>query len=1365
MTDNRTLQQKNIEQRKTLSPEKQALLDKRLQGKASAPAARRITAVAAGEVVPVSYSQQRLWFVQQMDPAATWYNRATRLKIIGDFEIDRLQQVVNDILTRHQVLRTTYFMQAGELYQKVNPPAFIRLHQEDFSHLEPAALDERIALLVGQPFDLSRDMLVRLYLFRLGQDEHLFLFVTHHIVFDRWSEEVLVRELAAGYQAGVLPELSIQYPDFAAWQRSAEQVTRLGPHLAYWKNKLGGNLPVLKLPEDHPRPAVQDNQGGSMEISLSADLLRKLKDLARDQGSTLFMLLLAAYKVLLYRNSGETDLIVGSPIAGRLHPEVEPLIGCFINNLVLRSDLSGNPTFAELLGRLRQVTLDAYQHQEVPFELLVRELQISRDMSRAPLFQTMFNFENIPRATHQPDRPAFQLVEVPDRVALYDLSLGLTEQEETLSCNFIYSQALFDPETIQRLARHFLTLLESILANPDERIATLPMLSAAERRQMIVEWNQTRVERPGKQCLHQLFETQVALRPDQIAMIHQDRQVTYGELEQRSNRLAHHLQNMGVRPEVMVGIYLERSPEMIICVLAVLKAGGVFVPLETSHPASRTAAILENSHAPLVLTRQGLVAGLAGYGGRLVLLDAHAAEIDSQPVTPVDPWIDPDNLAYVIHTSGTTGVPKGVLIHHGGASNLIQDMCAQLGIGPGDSILLNFPLSFDVSISQIFIPFTVGGRLILTEADRHNDPSHLLGLVAQHAVTILNTSSSMLENILVEYGLQNYPSLRLVICGAEATSLALVNRFFEQTSINLINIYGPTEVSIAVTFWRCQPGGLKGVVPIGRPMANVRAYVLDEFLQPVPVGVPGELYLAGMGLGRGYLDRPGWTAEKFVPDPFASQPGERMYSSGDLVRYLPDGNIDFLSRVDQQVKIRGFRIELGEIETTLSACPMVRRCALMVREDQPGDKRLVAYVIPDPESRPTSTELRNYLAEKLPAYMLPNHFIFMEKIPLTNNGKANFALLPAPDQSRPELNANFQEAGTPTEAGLASIWKELLGIERIGIHDNFFELGGHSLLAIRMIEMAKDQLGLILLLSAVFEAPSIHQLASILDAENWQPRWSALVALRASGERPPLFLVPPSATTGMRFSRLTELLESSQPVYSFNHPGLDGNQEPQSKMEDIAALYVSEMLAFKYQGPYLLGGMCFGVQVALEMAQQLKQRGIEPAMLIFLDPGNPQKGEKYVQPSKKGARHYARRIGHHIGKGTLLRITARNISSRIFKLNKSIKANKYIRQTNQCHLEAIKNYQSMPYNGRVIFIQNGDRKEKLVSKWKEILTGQVDHHDISNSTHKTFLKKEKFIQAIAGLLNKALDDFHTSQSKQTEGAPASGSSAGEIGNG
>ena len=1350
MTNNKTLQQKIIEQRQTLSPQKQALLAKRLKGKASPQAARCIMPVAKGEIVPVSYSQQRLWFVQQLDPAASWYNRSTRMKITGELDVEHLEQTLNHILTRHEVLRTAYVMKDGELCQKVDPPSDLSLQQEDFSHLEPVALEARIGSLAGQPFDLTSGKLARLYLFRLAQDEHLLLFVTHHIAFDRWSEEVFIKEVEAAYQDQVLPELSIQYADFAAWQRSTGQEARLEPHLSYWKNKLGGDLPVLKLPEDHARPAVQDNRGGSLEITLPAVMLKELKELAHSQGSTLFMLLLAAYKVLLYRYSGETDLIVGSPIAGRIRPEVEPLIGCFINNLVLRTDLSGNPPFVELLQRLRKVTLEAYQHQEVPFELLVRELQIGRDMSRAPLFQTMFNFENIPQAAHQQGTPGFQLIEMPDRVALYDLSVGMTEQDDCLACKFIYSTALFELGTIQRLAGHYTTILDNILVNPHEPIATIPMLTATERQHMLVDWNMAKADYPIESCLHHLFEHWADETPHELAIVFKDQKLTYGELESRANKIAHHLIGLGIGPESKVALFLDRSPDMIVGILGVLKAGGVYVPLDTLLPQERLAYMLKDSDSNFVLVHKKYSQKMTGLGAQ-VLCYEDLLQVEILDEKKPQGKATSDNLAYIIYTSGSTGKPKGVMVTHRNVIGLLYGFGQVTQDGPHRVNVCVSPFNFDVSVGDIFSTLCFGGTLHLLLPENFTNGDWYAQYLVENGITTGYVLPNLLEEVSKAFKERRSElNLKILITGLAPKKESILQSFREIfPGLRILNSYGPTEVTIRCTghLFTEMKDALHDV-PIGVPYPNYQVYIVDANLQPLPVGVAGELLIGGVGIARGYNQRPGLTAEKFIPDPFGSQPGGRLYRSGDIVRYLPDGIIEFLGRVDDQVKVSGYRIELGEIESHLTAHPMVQKCLAMVREDQPGDKRLVAYVIPTPGDDPTGPELRSYLAASLPAYMLPSQIILLDALPMLTNGKVNRSLLPAPDQTRPELEQPFIPAGTPTEAGLTAIWNKLLGIERIGIHDNFFELGGHSLLAIRMIAMTKDQLGFELPLSAIFEKPSIYQLSKMMDTGNLQPRWKSLLVIQPAGEKEPLFLVPPSAFTGMKFSSLAKQLGNSQPIYSFNHLGLDGKQEPQRKVEDMAALYVSEMLAFKPQGPYLLGGMCFGTWVALEMAQQLKKQGQQVSLLVLLDPPvGSSRGNKQVS-SKKDVGSLIQRIFSHFIQGTFFKWISRYIFLMFHHYRKSRRYTSNIRFTKLSHGEASRNYKPQSYPGRVVFFQSADRKKRGSEKWDKILTGKVDYCVVPNSYHQTFLNKGKNLQIVANLINNHLIDLQSGQASQ-----------------
>ena len=911
----------------------------------------------------------------------------------------------------------------------------------------------------------------------------------HHIVFDAWSVRVLLRELRALYDTfssgnpSPLPELPIQYADFAQWQRSWMDGDVLQDRLAYWRQRLEGAPPVLELPIDRPRPPIQTSRGERRSMTLSKALSRSIKDVSQEQGATSFMTLLAAFTTLLHRYTGQDDVVVGSPVAGRDWAETEGLIGVFINTLVLRTDFSGDPTFRELLGRVKETAIEAYAHQDLPFEKLVEELKPGRDVNHTPLFQVMFNYEDFPDRVNETSNLRIDEFEPDNKVALLDLTLQIVSKDEELLCIFEYNTDLFEEATIKRMLGHFQTLLEGIVADPEQRLSRLPLLTEGERQQLLVEWNDSRTDYPRDKCIHQLFEAQVERTPEAVAVVFEDQQLTYRELNARANRLAHYLRKLGARPETLVGICAERSMEMVVGLLGILKSGGAYVPLDPHYPKERLAFILDETRSPILLTQQRLAEALPQHRAQAVSLDTDwqiiAQEKEENPLGEVTPG----NLAYVIYTSGSTGIPKGVMIPHRAVANHIFWMQAEYPLTKADRIAQITPFSFDVSVWEFFAPLLTGARLIMARPRGHQEGAYLFELIAEQNVTILQLVPSALRMLLEEKEIENCNCLRSVFCGGETLPVELQAQFFTRLAADLFNFYGPTEACIDTTAWTCKRKSNQQIIPIGRPIANTQVYLLDAHLQPVPVGIPGELYIGGEGLARGYLNRPELTAEKFIPNRFSSVPGARLYKTGDLARYLPDGNIEFLGRFDNQVKLRGFRIELGEIEAVLGQHPAVQEIVVTGREDRPGDKRLVAYVVPDQEEIKIS-HLRLFLKRKLPEYMVPSVFMLLDALPLTPNGKVDRQALPAPGTARPELEETFVSPRTPTEEILAGIWAELLGFEQVGIHDNFLELGGHSLLATQIISRVREVLQVELALHYIFETPTVADLAKLIEKDS-----------------------------------------------------------------------------------------------------------------------------------------------------------------------------------------------------------------------------------------------------------------------------------------
>ncbi|MEH2169755.1 MAG: amino acid adenylation domain-containing protein [Nostoc sp.] len=1092
---------------------------------------------------PLSYGQQALYFLHQLAPESPAYNIANALRICGELDISALHRAFQSLMERHRILGTTFLNVDGHPRQRVHKHVEVCWQQEDAATWDEEFLSDRLLKAAYHPFNLEQGPLMRVSLFARSQTEHILLLVVHHIVADFWSLTVLVDELGTLYQSHkknntpVMPPLVWQYTDYVR-EQALMLASPEGERLwSYWQKQLAGELPVLNLPTDRPRPAIQTDQGASFSYQLSTELTQKLQNFSRKRGVTLYMTLLAAFQVLLYRYTGQPDFLVGSPTTGRSRTDAAGVVGYFVNPIVLRSHLSENPTFDEFLIQVRSCVLDAFDRQDYPFARLVEQLQPVRDSSRSPLFQVMFVLHKA-HLLNESGLAAFALGEagariklgeleleslaLEQRIAQFDLNLMMAEVDETLSASWQYNTDLFDAATIARMAGHFQTLLEGIVADSQQHISLLPLLTELEQQQLLVEWNTTQVDYASKPCLHQQFEAQVEQTPNAVAVVFETEQLTYIELNRRANQLAHYLQTLGVEPEVLVGICLERSLEMVVSILATLKAGGAYVPLDPSYPQERLAFMVENAQVSVLLTQEKFLPALPEHGAQAILVDKNyevwTSKSGDNPVSQVTA----DNLAYVIYTSGSTGKPKGVMNTHRGICNRLSWMQETYQLTTVDRVLQKTPLSFDVCIWEFFWPLTTGARLVVARPRGHQDSAYLVQLIAQEQITTLHFVPSMLQVFLEEPGLEACQCLRQVMCSGEALPLKLQERFFARLDADLHNLYGPTEAAIDVTFWACERESRKHTVPIGRPIANTQIYLLDNHLQPVPIGVPGELHIGGVGLARGYLYQPELTDIKFIANPFKRSRGanedkssnfDRLYKTGDLARYLSDGNIEYLGRLDYQVKLRGFRIELGEIEALLSQHPALREVVVLMREIEKKEQnrdftplvdvensstitglrrllkgelansqansrnqQLVAYCVTRHQPAPTTTELRRFLLEKLPDYMVPAAFVLLDALPLTPNGKVDRQSLPIPGKVRPELEKAFVAPRTPIEKALAEVWAEVLDIEQVGIHDNFFELGGDSIRSIQMLARATAK-GLSFSLAQIFQHQTIDSLA------------------------------------------------------------------------------------------------------------------------------------------------------------------------------------------------------------------------------------------------------------------------------------------------
>ncbi|RCJ25078.1 hypothetical protein A6770_28095 [Nostoc minutum NIES-26] len=1062
----------------------------------------------------LSYGQEAMWFIYQIAPESVAYNIFITTKINSYLNFATVDCVCKKIIEKHPILRTTYTNCKENPVQQVNQNHNFSIEVIDASSWSEDQLKENIFAIADHPFNLEKDAVLRVNLFTLSEKEHILLLTMHHIAGDMWSFDLLLSEFQALYtkeieqanqeQTEVADSFSSNksYTDFVHWQSEMLSSSRGEKLWQYWQQKLAGELPILNLLPDKPRPPVQTYRGASHIIKLDEQLTQKLKHLALASGTSLYRILLAAFYVQLYRYTNQTDILIGSPMRGRSGKEFKEMVGYFVNLTVLRTSIQENATFTEFLAQVSKTVREAQKHQDYPFSLLAEQLHPQRDLSRSPLCQVSFTWQRHTWCEPKENllHSQAQVLEIEpyllghQRGADRDLNLMVMEAQEVLQICWQYNTDLFEATTIERMAGHFVTLLEAIVNDPQRQIWQLPLLTQVEQQQLLVQWNNNQADYPRDKCIHQLFEEQVQRTPHSVAVVFEDEQLTYHELNCRANQLANYLQKLGVKPDTLVGICVERSLEMVVGLLGILKAGGAYVPLDPEYPIERLSFMLEDAQVSVLLTQQRLLEKLPQHQAQVVCLDTDWQSISAlsqenvlAQLTVGIASVQSDNLAYVIYTSGSTGQPKGVMLTHRNLCNHMSWMQRTFPLTEQDKVLQKTPFSFDASVWEFYAPLLVGGQLLLAKPGGHADPVYLLNLIAQQQVTTVQFVPSLLQILVEQGGLENCHFLKHIFCGGEALPVALQEKVLSSLNINLHNLYGPTEACIDATFWTCQPGIQRQFVPIGRPIANTQTYILDEYLQPVPVGVPGELHIGGAGLARGYLNRPELTQQKFIPNPFGGSRGEeRLYKTGDLVRYLADGTIEYLGRIDNQVKIRGFRIELGEIETVLNQYPHVKANCAIAREDVPGNKILVAYIVSQKERTPIS-ELRSFLKEKLPEYMVPNAIVFLEALPLTPNGKVDRRALPTPDLDSTQLE-KYVAPRTPIEELLAQIWAQVLKVEQVGIYDNFFELGGHSLLATQLVSRIRNIFKVELPLRELFAAATVAELAKLIGQLQQQTR-------------------------------------------------------------------------------------------------------------------------------------------------------------------------------------------------------------------------------------------------------------------------------------
>ncbi len=1151
---------------------------------------------------PLSFAQQRLWFLDQLERYNSSYNVPNALRMKGYLQDDVLERSLNEIVRRHETLRTSFQMVNDELAQVIAPELALPLVIEDLRSVPQSEREAKARRMsadeVARPFDLSVAPMLRATLLHLADDDHVLILNTHHSISDGWSLGVLWRELATLYEAfatgqpSSLPALPVQYADYAVWQRELLAGETLNKQLAYWKNQLAGTPASLELPTDRPRSPVQTYRGSRQAIVLPKAALDSLLGLSRKEGVTLFMTLLAAFNVLLSRYSGQEDVVIGTPIAGRNRAEVERLIGFFVNTLVMRTDLSGDPNFRELLARVRETAMGAYAHQDLPFEKLVEEIKPDRDLSRSPLFQVMLVLQNMPTASQKLGDLDVSPFGSGVPSSQFDLTLNVAERPDGLRVMAVYNTDLFEAATIERMLHHFQVLLDSAVANPNEPVSKLSLLTPEERNRILVKFNDTAVAYPGV-CVHDLVAQRAELQPDAVAMVFGTERITYRELNSRANQVANYLIKRGAGPEVLVGIFAERTPALVVGILGILKAGSAYVPIDPSYPKDRLQYILEDAQAPIVLSQTSLVGELANFGEKVICLDGDWAKIslesDVNPVTPVHR----ENLAYVLFTSGSTGRPKGVALEHRTPVTFIHWARETFSERELSGVLFSTSVCFDVSMCEMFVTLSAGGKLILAA-----NALELATLPAKDEITLINVVPSVMAE-LVRAG--NIPAtVETVNLAGEALPDALVEQIYATTSVRrIVNLYGPTETSYS-TFTPVPRGSR---VTIGKPIANSQCYVLDKRLDPVPIGVPGDLYIAGDNEARGYYGHPELTRERFVPDPFSPVSGGRMYRTGDVCRWLADGNIQYLGRSDFQVKLRGYRIELGEIEATLDSHPGVLQSVATVREDQPGQQRLVGYVVPREDVTLEPSALQGHVRQKLPEFMVPGAVVILDAFPLTPNGKIDRRALPAPDWS--QLGTAEKSAPKDNlELILLRIWEKVLGVANIGVDDNFFELGGHSVLAVRLLTEIEKVVGRSIALASLFRGSTVASLAQLIREGAESDPEPLVVEFQAGyGGTPPIFSVAAPGVRSLGYAQLARHLGDHQPFYKLQGQSPVVRNRPLNlhELRTLAQQYVSGMIAVQREGPYYLIAMCGGCQIAEQMILQLEARGQEVRLFAILD--------------------------------------------------------------------------------------------------------------------------------------------------------------------
>lgn len=1316
-----------------------------------------------------SFGQQRLWYASQIRPESPLYNMAHGLRLHGELNVRALEDGLREVVRRHEVLRTTYEMRGGELIQRVRDWS-LRMSLEDLRNCPDKT--ERLRVVIEREarrvFDLGEDLMLRAHLVVLGDREHLLLLVMHHIASDGWSVNVLYREVRVLYEAysegrpSPLEELPIQYVDYAAWERNSGQGVELKSQLGYWMKQLSGVVPSLELPVDRPGVGDRTFEGGTVSFRLERDKVGGLRRVSQENGATLFMTLLALFKVLLFRYSGQGDLIVGTPVARRTEVQTESMIGFFVNLLALRSTVSGDLPFKDFVRQVRGTVLDGLVNQEISFDKVVEALNPQRRLTQNPLFQVMFILQTLVEGPEMRGGVEFVPMTLETGTSRFDLTMSVEERGEELQGSIEYSTELFDRATIERMAEHFCRLAAGAVRDPCARVSRLEMLGAAERSQVVFQWNETAMEFPRHKRVDQLFAEQAKETPEKVAIEWGERKASYGELNQKADAVARQLSKYGVGPESVVGVCLTRSIELIAVLLGIWRVGAAYLPLDPANPKERLKRMVEDADLALMLTEEALERVLPEHECPRLLIGDWVNAIGTEWVDRV---FEGKPLAYLLYTSGSTGMPKGVAIEHRSLVNFLFAMKKELGFGRSERVLAITTLSFDIAGLELYLPLVHGGTVVLVDREDAQDGARLRRVIERSDPTLIQATPATWR-MLIESGWSRDGNLKM-LCGGEAMDLGLAQELGRRGGL-VWNVYGPTETTIWSTIWKVKEGER---MLIGRPIGNTRAYVLDEEKQPVAIGLAGELYLGGEGVAREYWKRKELTESRFIPDPLGARGAGRLYRTGDWVRWRNDGNLEYLGRLDQQVKIRGYRIELGEIEAVLARHPDVRSVAVISDLDGRGEACLIAYVVSRTGDERLARVLRPFVTEHLPQYMVPSYYVMLPDLPLLPSKKVDRKALPRLKIQMWTDHDDWVGPRDPQQCQLARIWERLFGIQPIGVRQNFFDLGGHSFTAVRLFSEIELVFGRRLPLSTLLKAPTIEGLAEVLKQTGYEARWASLVPMKTEGTKPPLFLFHAVGGNLLNYRELVQHLEVDQPVYGLQVRGLDGTTAPFTAVEEMAGFYLSEMRQVQPKGPYFLAGASFGGLLAYEAAQQLQRQGEQVGLVALIDSVHLHYDFQKAGWSRLGLQIEGLWDRFCFHSGNLwrgperlayicerLRIAVGHYQ-RVWRNRAWELAHEYLKATgrplprtlyrvNDANYSAIKRYRPRPYPGRLTLFRSVElsvaHRHDVERAWRGLAALEI--YDVPGN-HVTSLS-EPHVRVLAGKLERCLGN--RPESKQVE---------------